>query len=84
MPKTRHVICRSHLVREGLETDVDLPADQAPVRTAEASLGVSGTRRHTAHGAFSPSAPCGALLHCSTETAKSSRAAGHDRVGESH
>lgn len=38
MPKIRHVIRRSHLVREDLEADVDLPADQAPVRSSGAEL----------------------------------------------
>ena len=38
MPKIRHVIRRSDLVHEDLETNVDLPADQAPVRPGGAKL----------------------------------------------
>jgi hypothetical protein len=38
MPKIRHVVRWSHLVRKDLEADVDLPADQAPLRTGRAEL----------------------------------------------
>jgi hypothetical protein len=38
MPKIRHVIRRSHFVRENLEADVYFPADQAPVGSGGAEL----------------------------------------------
>ena len=38
MPKIRHVIRRSYLVGEDLVADVDLPPDQAPIRSGGAEL----------------------------------------------